>query len=427
MLDEVQGRLRRLRLNNLPAHVQKVVGSFQGTTMRPVLVGGCVRDACLDRACHEYDVEVFGVNCIDDLASHLSQCCRSVSYVGQSFGVFKVGADIEIAVPRRDRKVGTKHTDFEVDILEPHVSYAQASQRRDLTMNSMGYDPINEEFYDPYHGLEAMRCKRLSCVDETTFGEDPLRPWRVLQFASRFYMEPDAVVLRLSQELVMDIAPERVYAELKKWLCYPNDLQRGWDFFIQAQLGRYCPMAWPHWRQRNIQEKIRAGFSVLQDCPLDKDAMMTMGLLIMTWDCSAVDDLLRFLCAPVVMQRRIMILHQLWRCWLREQTLNYDVVCILLRVESLKVCDAVLWVLARSVDGRAEVVEKWGACMSMWFECKREVSRPVVQGRDLCAAGMVSGPHFSAILHQCHRIQIEEGICERDALIQRVRTERGDV
>ena len=81
---------------------------------RAYLVGGCVRDALLGRDADDFDIEVFSLS-KEQLARALAEKFR-VDFVGSSFGVFKIqGAGIDVSLPRKERKTGPGHRDFEMD------------------------------------------------------------------------------------------------------------------------------------------------------------------------------------------------------------------------------------------------------------------------------------------------------------------------
>src|ERR1700689_780119 len=91
---------------------------------RAFLVGGCVRDALLERP-HgkDFDVEVFGVD-YESLLKALAKWGRT-DLVGRSFGVIKLttesGHGYDFTVPRRDSKVGAGHKGFAVEF-DPNIT-----------------------------------------------------------------------------------------------------------------------------------------------------------------------------------------------------------------------------------------------------------------------------------------------------------------
>ena len=60
--------------------------------------------------------------------------------------------NIDIAIPRRERKTGVKHTDFEVEG-DPDMTVEQAAARRDFTVNAI-YAKLPEGLIeDPFAGV----------------------------------------------------------------------------------------------------------------------------------------------------------------------------------------------------------------------------------------------------------------------------------
>ena len=166
---------------------------------RAVLVGGYVRDTLLEIPSKDVDIEVFGldIGALEDLLSHFGK----VAQVGSAFGVLRVkGIDADFSLPREESKVGRGHRGFRIRY-EPAVRFARAARRRDLTINSMGYDLIRHEFLDPYEGRRDLEENVLRATDPEHFAEDPLRGLRVAQFAARFEMTPDEELKRLCSEL----------------------------------------------------------------------------------------------------------------------------------------------------------------------------------------------------------------------------------
>jgi tRNA nucleotidyltransferase (CCA-adding enzyme) len=189
---------------------------------RPYVVGGAVRDFLLGRAVHDFDVEVFGMPA-DRLRAALDRE-GSVNAVGEAFTVLKVtgleevpGA-VDVALPRRDSKAGPGHRGIAVEG-DPDMSIEDAARRRDFTMNAILYEPFAGAIVDPVGGQADLQARRLRAVDARTFGEDPLRALRAVQFAARFDLavEPDTAALCASMP-VAELPAERVFGEIEKLL-----------------------------------------------------------------------------------------------------------------------------------------------------------------------------------------------------------------
>ena len=102
-------------------------------------------------------------------------------------------------------------------IIDPHMNFADAFKRRDLTINAMGIDLKTFELIDPWHGLEDLKKGILRAPDAKLFIEDPLRLFRVMQFIGRFQMNPDKQLNEICAKMSLaGISTERIEAEFDK-------------------------------------------------------------------------------------------------------------------------------------------------------------------------------------------------------------------
>jgi tRNA nucleotidyltransferase (CCA-adding enzyme) len=182
---------------------------------RALVVGGYVRDRLVGIDAKDLDIEVFGIP-----AERLQQVIAPfghVQAVGQSFPVFKV-ATIDVSLPRRESKTGHGHKGFAVHG-DPMLSFEEAARRRDFTMNAIGWDPLTDEYLDPFGGHADLQSRQLRLVDSRTFGDDSLRVLRAVQLAARFSLEVDAETRHLLGGIPLDDLPgERIWGEIEKLL-----------------------------------------------------------------------------------------------------------------------------------------------------------------------------------------------------------------
>jgi tRNA nucleotidyltransferase (CCA-adding enzyme) len=168
---------------------------------RALLVGGCVRDRVMERSARDLDVEVFGIT-ESGFMTLLGRFGR-VFQIGRSFPVIRLqGLEVDFTL-----------CDATAD------DFAQVSRRRDLTMNSMAIDPLDDRVLDPHGGREDIAARRLRATDPASFGSDPLRALRVARFSACFDMQPDAELLDLcSQQDLAAVAGERSFEEIRRLL-----------------------------------------------------------------------------------------------------------------------------------------------------------------------------------------------------------------
>ncbi|MCD6212916.1 MAG: CCA tRNA nucleotidyltransferase, partial [Sulfurovum sp.] len=98
---------------------------------KAIVVGGSVRDHFLNLPIKDYDIEVYGLDTMEELEKILSEF-GSVNLVGKSFGVLKFVHDKEeydFSFPRTEAKVSQGHKGFEVQT-DGKMDFNTASKRR---------------------------------------------------------------------------------------------------------------------------------------------------------------------------------------------------------------------------------------------------------------------------------------------------------
>jgi tRNA nucleotidyltransferase (CCA-adding enzyme) len=99
------------------------------------------------------------------------------------------------------------------------MSVAEATRRRDFTINAISQDPLTEELIDPFNGRRDIEQRVLRAISAETFSEDSLRVLRAAQFASRFEFEIDPDTVELCRAIdLSDLPSERIWGELEKLL-----------------------------------------------------------------------------------------------------------------------------------------------------------------------------------------------------------------
>jgi tRNA nucleotidyltransferase (CCA-adding enzyme) len=183
---------------------------------RALLVGGCVRDELMGKQPKDWDVEVYRIEParLRDLLDKFGP----VNVVGEAFTVYKLGGHLDVSLPRRERKTGRGHRAFFIEG-DPEMTIAEASGRRDFSINAMLQDPLTGEIIDPRNGRADLKDKILRAVSPETFGEDSLRVLRAAQFAARFEFEIDPQTVSLCRKIdLSDLPGERIWGEMEKLL-----------------------------------------------------------------------------------------------------------------------------------------------------------------------------------------------------------------
>lgn len=212
-------------LIELTPATRAVIDAVTAAGGRPLIVGGSVRDALLARktgvpvSSKDVDIEVHGLENHQQLIDALTPLGH-VDERGVSFGVVTAlvdGEDFDLSLPRRDSKTGEGHTGFTVEV-DPTLNLRDAAARRDLTLNSLYWDPASEELIDCFGGAADLDAGILRHTSDA-FAEDPLRVLRSAQFAARFSFDLAPETADLARTMVdrfSELSTERVWGEWRK-------------------------------------------------------------------------------------------------------------------------------------------------------------------------------------------------------------------
>ena len=203
-------------MSEKPEKIVKLAETVRSNGGRAMLVGGCVRDEIMGIGHKDWDVEVYGVEPVK--LREILDGIGDVNVVGEAFAVYKIGDDLDVSIPRRERKVSDGHRGFVVEG-DPDMSFEEACSRRDFTVNAILKDILTGEIVDPFDGQGDIKRKMLRMVSRETFSEDSLRVLRAAQFAARFEFDIEAETVEVCKKIdVADLPKERIWGELEKLL-----------------------------------------------------------------------------------------------------------------------------------------------------------------------------------------------------------------
>ena len=188
-------------------------------------VGGCVRDAVLQRKIHDIDIATH------DPPDQVLKLLRAGGVHAIPTGIDH--GTVTAVVDRAHFEITTLRLDVETDGRRARVAYTDDwradAARRDFTINALYCDP-DGSLYDPFGGLRDLKAGRIRFVGaaEDRIREDVLRLLRFFRFyASYGCPPPDRKALaacRALAHLVPHLSGERVAAELLQLLAAPNPL-----------------------------------------------------------------------------------------------------------------------------------------------------------------------------------------------------------
>ena len=203
-------------MTSIPEKVLRIARQVRIEGGRGLLVGGCVRDRLLGLQPKDWDLEVYGIEATK-LRLLLEQS-GPVNVVGEAFSIYKLDHNLDVSIPRRERKSGPGHRGFVIEG-DPSLSFTEASRRRDFTINAILEDPLTGEIIDPFNGRIDIEKRILCVVAAETFVEDSLRVLRAAQLAARYNFDIDAATIDLCRRIdLRDLPAERIWGELEKLL-----------------------------------------------------------------------------------------------------------------------------------------------------------------------------------------------------------------
>jgi tRNA nucleotidyltransferase (CCA-adding enzyme) len=435
---------------------------------RALIVGGWVRDRLMGRSCKDLDVEVYHLPA-EQLKAILGEF-GSVNTVGESFTVYKV-ADVDVALPRRESRVGRGHRAFEVTG-DPDLSFVEAARRRDFTVNAIALDPLTDEYIDPFDGRADIQAKLLRAVDPNTFADDSLRVLRAVQFAARFEFVLDDATRQLCRTIPLDDLPsERIWGEIEKLLLHAARPAIGLDLAldlgvidrlfpeIRALVG--CEQE-PEWHPEGdvwIHTLLVVDQARTRIADLDRAKQIVVMLGAVCHDLGKplttafLDGRIRSIdheqagVAPATAVLDRLNLHTIDGYDIRKQVLGivaHHLKPGMFRQSPTPVSDGAFRRLAEKVDLELLALVAKSDCLGRtgYFDCsamdwflerakalgvEHAPPQPIVKGRHLLALGLTPGPRVGAVLRQIYEKQLDGSITTLDegiALAREILSER---
>lgn len=237
----IASKLKKHRLYKDFLEVKSVLAQHQFVCW---IAGGAVRDFCIDREVHEFDLVT------DATTEVLKQLFPQAVLVGESFGVIKIpvaqGEFFDLATFRQESDYVDGRRPSAVSASTPYKD----SERRDFTLNSMYWDDERQVIVDYRNGLADVSNKLISCVGspEIRFGEDHLRILRLVRFSAQLGFAIESETYKAAQTLIKKItliSGERVWSELKK-----INKAGAWEFILKDDL--FCDLLKQILRRENL-------------------------------------------------------------------------------------------------------------------------------------------------------------------------------
>ena len=202
---------------HIPRELKTVADIFASASYQCWLVGGAVRDGLLGRQSEDYDLatdaepEVVEKLFRRTIPTGIKHGTVTILIGSYQFETTTFRCDGDYSDGRRPDKV-TYSRNIDEDLA-----------RRDFTINSIAWDLIHNNLYDPHNGRDDLKKRIIRAIGTPgeRFREDGLRSIRACRFSSQlnFTVHPETLKA-ISENLanIPSISPERIWVELKKIL-----------------------------------------------------------------------------------------------------------------------------------------------------------------------------------------------------------------
>lgn len=399
---------------------KKVVKRLQQAGHIAYYAGGWVRDFLMQLPSDDIDIATSAS------VSEVQHLFAKTVPVGVAFGIVIVveeGAQFEVATFRRDRGYVDGRRPTGIDPARPE----EDAKRRDFTINGLFYDPITEELFDYVGGAEDIKRKIIRAIGNPheRFAEDRLRMMRAVRYSTRFGFpieeETEKAILVHASELLPAVAMERVWQEFKKMSTFAH-FDKG---LIQLHKLHLLPVIFPALKEVPLSE-ITKRVRCIADFPKGAPPFAELLELFPDHSLEQIEALAEYLklsneeSAFAHFYHHAQALFALPKSWLDK----------LEKIEWAEFyanpfCSICLEMIAAHYpkSERAHFLKEHAQRkQTLSFAVTRvQGKNPFVRADDLFKEGIPSGERMGKLLKEAMRIAVNEGIEDKDQIIQRLK------
>ena len=242
----------------IPEEIKEVVQKIENAGFEAYLVGGCVRDMLMNIQPKDWDLttnakpekiqeifeHTFYENDFGTVGVVLDEVDEKIVKIKE-----KLANDDKIGVSQEtqkelEKKLVSYETLKNIEITPYRVESGYSDNRhpdkiefaekleddlsrRDFTINSLTYNPLTEELFDYFGGIQDLKNKIIRTVGDPDerFNEDGLRIMRAIRFSAQLGFEIEENTLKSikkNNELLKNIAMERIQIEFSKLIMTKN-------------------------------------------------------------------------------------------------------------------------------------------------------------------------------------------------------------
>ena len=393
-----------------PNKLDNIFDKLLINSIKPIIIGGYVRDSLLKIDSKDIDIELYGISSFKKLEEILEEF-GEVNSVGKSFGVCKLkfdDLDLDFSFPRVDSKIDKGHKGFEIKI-DSSLDFKTATSRRDFTMNAIGYDIESKKILDPYNGREDLKNRILKAVDIKKFTDDPLRVLRAIQFSARFNLSIDNKLFITCKNMIKDslldeLPKERIFLEIQKLLLKSPVPSLG--IILLKKLGSFnLFIELLSLQNSDFDQTLMAidKMSVLKTTNETTNIVLMLALLSYKLSISSREKFLSGLTNSKSLLAKILILLKHQNSINFDKFIDYDIYILATQVN---IEEFVLFHKAitnakeklKNIDKLQNRAEELGVL--------NKKAEAIIQGRDIIKLGLKPSKEFSKILDRAYKSQI---------------------
>lgn len=383
-----------------PKQLDTLFDALKKNSIKPIIVGGYIRDCLLHRKSKDIDIELYGIASLDKVEEILQEF-GDVNSVGKSFGVCKLkfkGYDLDFSLPRKENKTKSGHRGFDV-VLCSNLDFITATSRRDFTINAIGYDITEKKLLDPFGGGEDLKNRVLRAVNLESFREDPLRVLRAAQFCARFHLQIEhnlylACKDMVSKNLLAELPKERIFEEIKKLLLKSQKPSIGLK--LLNEFGSDFPT-----KNMFITDILAKKLTTNEQTNL----VLMLAALCYHFEQKEIEAFLVKLTNEKALLQRVIVLVMFHK---KIDTLESDYalykIATQINIEELLILSSSIY----SANNNTKMVQK---CEELYKRAEElgitdKKLSPLVMGRDIVKLGLQASPNFSKILNETYEAQM---------------------
>ena len=219
---EIQFYEHNIEANYFHKNVLDIIKKLQSRNFDAYIVGGAIRDICFNLKPKDVDIVT------NATPYEIKKIFRGSRIIGKRFKLVHIGYGrniIEVSTFRKNAIIqnGFIKKDEKGKLLRDNLfgSEKEDIQRRDITINSLLYDPNKRVIIDYFDGFDDIKNKKIKVIGDPKkrFIEDPMRIIRIIRISSKLNLQIDDKLSRIMManlDSIKDISSSRLFDEICK-------------------------------------------------------------------------------------------------------------------------------------------------------------------------------------------------------------------